>query len=375
MDEPPPPPPPPAVIEAIIELVAFELGVLDTVLILFDAVCIFDTDEEADVEGDLILERESITVIDFTDDAETLLISESVPAAPSFTPLCVLLIDIVPEDVIEFVWLTDTDSDGEIVVLELIVTLTVEAELRELNRAVDDKRLVGLFNMLAEEVNVALTVAAGVRLAVPVKEIKLDLVEEPDGVNDENKLNVDAIVKVIDPVGDPVAKAEYVDDGVIFADGLVVDELLRLFSADLDGLGLELDDLEGEGLTEGECVPDEDDESEEVVVTVDVSVINVAVFFVETVPVTVEDAERERVGDVVAELVRDDNRFDPVIVTVALGDPVCDSVADPESDICDDEEAEKELDDVAKFVPVSIDEVVIDTTLVPEVEEVGKRVT
>ncbi len=155
--------------------------------------------------------------------------------------------------------------------------------------------------------------------------LSLDVVEEPDGVNDEKKLNVDAIVKVIDPVGDRVDEAEYVDDSVFFADGLLVDEVLRLLSADLDALGLALDDPEGEGLTEGECVPEEDDESEEVVVTVDVTELTIeAVFFVEAVPVTVEDAERERVGDVVAELERDDKRLDPDVVTVALGDPVCD---------------------------------------------------
>ena len=256
VDEPPPPPPPPPVIEAIIDLVMFELGVLDTVLIPFDTVCIFDTDEEADVEGDLLLESESITVIDFTDDTETLLTSESVPAAPSPTPVCELLIDIVPEDVIEFVWLTETDPDGEIVVLELIVALIVEAGLRELNRAVDDKRLVGLFSMLAEEVNVALTVAAGVRLAVPVKEIKLDLVEEPDGVNDENKLNVDAIVKVIDPVGDPVAEAEYIDDSVYadavaVAEAVLLDELVEEAVAVLEDVAdaVDVSDTNGEGVT------------------------------------------------------------------------------------------------------------------------------
>jgi hypothetical protein len=133
----------------------YELGVLDTVLIPFDTVCIFDTDEEADVEGDLLLERESITVIDFTDDTEPLLTNESVPAAPA--AVCELLNDIEPVEVTKFVWLTDTDPDDDIMVLALITTLAVEAELRVLND-VDEKMLVGLFNMLAEEVKLALAV-------------------------------------------------------------------------------------------------------------------------------------------------------------------------------------------------------------------------
>jgi len=157
VDEPPPPPPPPVVIEAKIVLVMIELGVLDTVLIPFDTVCIFDTDEDAVVEGDLLLERESITVIDFTDDTEPLLTSESVPAAPA--AVCELLNDIELVEVTKFVWLTDTDPDDDIMVLALITTLAVEAELRVLDD-VDEKTLVELFNMLAEEVKLALAVAA-----------------------------------------------------------------------------------------------------------------------------------------------------------------------------------------------------------------------
>ena len=348
---------------------------LDTVLIPFDTVCIFDTDTDADVEGELLLEEEVVSVIEFTDDVEPLLTTESVPAAPPPTPtaVCELLTDIEIVDVTEFVWLTDPDSDVEIVGLELTMTLAVMAELRERN-TVDDKKLVGLLTMLAEEVKLALAVAAAVRLSIPVKVPSKDELGDSDDVNDGNKLDVGTTVKVTLPVGDRVEEAEYVDEMVFFAVGLLVAVLLRLFSAELDALGLELDEPEGEGLTEGECVADGDVEIEEVAVTVDEKDLPIeAVFFADAVPVMVGDAERERVGDVVAEL-ESDQRPEPDEVTVVLGDPVCDSVTDPELDICAEDEEDKEPEVVAEFERVSVGEVESDGILVPEPEFVGERV-
>ena len=369
------PPPPTVVVEAATVLDTFGLAVLDPVLIPFDTVCIFDTDTDADMEGELLLEEEVVSVIEFTDDVEPLLTTESVPAAPPPTPtaVCELLTDIEIVDVTEFVGLTETDPDVEIVGLELIMTLAVKAELSERN-TVDDKKLVGLFTMLAEEVKLALTVAAAVLLALPVKVPSKDELGDSDDVNDGNKLDVGTTVKVTLPVGDRVEEAEYVDEMVFFADGLLVAVLLRLFSAELDAQGLELDEPEGEGLTEVECVADGDVEIEEVAVTVDVKDLPIeAVFFADAVPVMVGDTERERVGDVVAELERD-KRLEPVQVTVALGDPVCDSVTEPESDICAEEEADGEREAVAEIVSVTVGEEESDDILVPETEFVAERV-
>ncbi len=152
------PPPPTVVIDAAIVPVLFGLVELEMVKTPFEAVCIFVTDTETDGEEDSLLEEDELTVIEFTGDTETLFTSESVPTAPA--AVCEPLNDTELLDVREFVWLTDTDPDVDIVVLELTVTLAVKAELRELNPAVDDKRLVGLFAILAEEVKLALAVAA-----------------------------------------------------------------------------------------------------------------------------------------------------------------------------------------------------------------------
>jgi hypothetical protein len=88
----------------------------------------------------------------------------------------------------------------------------------------------------------------------------------------------------------------------------------------------------------------------------------------------VGDAERERVGDVVAELESDDLWKEPDAVPVELGDPVCDCVTDPESDICAEDEEDKEPEVVAVLVSVADGEEENDDTIVPETEFVGERV-